>query len=67
MIGPFVITAREEPQRVHQEVEPEIWFGLGISRVLPAMLDFESAFSTYSGITADHTYFQKSLGYFFVT
>jgi hypothetical protein len=52
MIGPFVVTARAELERVHREIEREIWFGLGVSRVLPAMLDFESAFSTYPGITA---------------
>jgi hypothetical protein len=52
MIGPFVITTRAELQKVHQEVEREIWFGLGISRVFPLDLDFESAFSTYLGVTA---------------
>jgi hypothetical protein len=52
MIGPFVMTTRAELQRVHQEVEREIWFGLGFSRVFPEELDFESAFSTYLGVTA---------------
>jgi hypothetical protein len=51
MIGPFEITSRAELQTVHKEIEREIWFGLGISRVLPAELDFESAFSTYFGVT----------------
>jgi hypothetical protein len=50
MIGPFEITSRAE-QTVHKEIEHEIWFGLGISRVLPAELDFESAFSIYFGVT----------------
>jgi hypothetical protein len=51
MIGPFGVTTREELERAHQEVEREIWFGLGVLRVVPAEIDFESAFSTYLGIT----------------
>lgn len=50
-IGPFEITTRAELERVHQEVEREIWFGLGVPRVIPAELDFDSVFSTYLGVT----------------
>jgi hypothetical protein len=51
MIGPFGVTTREELERVHQEVEREIWFGLGVPRVILEEIDFESAFSTYLGVT----------------
>jgi hypothetical protein len=45
LIGPFVVATREEIPRVHQELEREIWLGLGISRFPRADLDFDRAFS----------------------
>jgi hypothetical protein len=50
LIGPFVVATREEMPRVHQELEREIWFGLGISRFPQANLDFDRAFSDYLGV-----------------
>jgi hypothetical protein len=46
MIGPFVVTTRAELERVHREIEREIWFGLGVSRGLPIEPDFEFAFAS---------------------
>jgi hypothetical protein len=37
---------------VYQELEREIWFGLGISRITPANIDFDQAFSEYLGVNA---------------
>jgi Putative DNA-binding domain len=46
-IGPFVVSARTEIPRIYQEFEREIWFGLGVPRVIAAKPDFETAFSSY--------------------
>jgi hypothetical protein len=51
-IGPFGVATRAEILKVHQEVEREIWFGLGVPRVYPAEPDFEAAFSSYLGAQA---------------
>lgn len=51
-IGPFAISTRAEIPTVHQEIEREIWFGLGVSQISPANLDFEAAFSKYLGMQA---------------
>jgi hypothetical protein len=50
LIGPFVVATREEIPRVYQELEREIWFGLGILRFPQADLDFDRAFSDYLGV-----------------
>jgi hypothetical protein len=50
LIGPFAVATRAEIPRVHQELEREIWFGLGISRFPQADLDFDRAFSNYLGV-----------------
>jgi hypothetical protein len=49
LIGPFVVTKRAEIPKVYQEIEREIWFGLGVPRVIHADLDFDWAFSNYLG------------------
>ncbi|WOJ90840.1 ATP-binding protein [Methylocapsa polymorpha] len=46
-IGPFAVTARAELPRVHRDIEREIWFGLGVPRVVPLEVDFETVFSNY--------------------
>ncbi len=51
-IGPFVVATRAEIPSVHQEIEREIWFGLGVSFVRPTEPDFEDAFSNYLGVQA---------------
>jgi len=48
-IGPFVVATRAEIPNIHQEIECEIWFRLGVPRVSPAEPDFEAAFSNYLG------------------
>ena len=49
LIGPFVVTTRSEIPSVHQELEREIWFGLGVPRINLEDLDFDRAFSGYLG------------------
>jgi hypothetical protein len=48
-IGPFVVGTRVDIPPVYQELEREIWFGLGIPQVIRAELDFEGVFSDYLG------------------
>jgi hypothetical protein len=51
-IGPFLVATRAEIPSVHQEVEREIWFGLGVSHISPTKPDFEAAFSNYLSVNA---------------
>jgi hypothetical protein len=46
-IGQFVAATRLDIPSVHQELEREIWFGLGVPHVGSAELDFDWAFSNY--------------------
>jgi len=48
LIGPFVVATRAEIPRVHQELEREIWCGLGV----PHIIDFDWAFSEYLCVNA---------------
>ena len=52
LIGPFVVATRAEIPRLHKELEREIWFGLGVPRIIQANLDFDRAFSEYLCVNA---------------
>jgi len=49
-IGPFTATNRSQFPQVHQELEREIWAGLGFSKFPKSEIDFDSAFQDYLSV-----------------